>query len=232
MLMGIFRKPQRSISAWQLKIQARLRTLPPVKSRATRQKGPHMTSRRHIASRLLLLLAVVPLASCNTAAVEHSYMSLDSQGDRRRTVFYTDTDTIYCIGELAIGRKDVSVEGAFRATALAEPPTGDLVPTDTVLAVQDTSPDATGSDIVVAFQLIKTADPQGPWPAGKFACDLSIDGELEASVPFEIQYPACPFQPPSDGDQCAGFFLPQSQCAGADAAQSCVCSEAGVWRCS
>jgi hypothetical protein len=189
-----------------------------------------MTEARLSSRTLSLALAALALVSCNTAAVKKSYMSLDSEGNRRRTVFYTDTDTIYCVGELALGRKDVSVEASFRSTALATPK-GDLVPIDAVLAVQDVSPGSTGSDVVVSFQLLKLANPTGPWPAGKFACDLAIDGEFEASAPFEIQYPPCPFQPPVTGDTCAGFFLPKSTCPGAVSPQTCTCTDHGVWQC-
>jgi len=191
-----------------------------------------MSNRLLARGRLLLALATVPaLVSCNTAAVKHGYMSLDAQGSRRRSTFYTDTDTIYCIAELAVGRADVTVQGTFRALDFSVPPKGDWVPTNTVLAVSDLATSTTGSDVIAAFQLIKKVDTSGPWPAGRFVCELSIDGELEESVPFEILYPDCPFQPPFDGDQCAGFFLPASSCPGAVTAQTCVCSDTGTWQC-
>ena len=192
-----------------------------------------MNSRAAQMSRALcLLLLSVPLLSCNTAAVKKSYMALDAEGNRKRSVFFTDTDSIYCIGELAVGRKDVSVEAALRSTALALPTTGELVPIESVIAVKDVSPASTGSDVKVSFQLLKVEHPKDPWQAGKFVCDLSIDGVVETSTPFEIQYPPCPFQPPIDGEGCAGFFLPQSVCPGAIAPQSCTCTDLGAWQCN
>lgn len=185
---------------------------------------------RVAASAALLALASLPIGACNTAAVKRSYMSLDQDGSRKRTTFYTDTDKIYCIGELAIGRKDVSVTAALRTTALAPPPSGKPIPLASTLAVKDVTPGGTGSDIVASFEIVK-ANLDSPWPAGNFICELAIDGDVSATIPFQIVYPDCPLTPPQDGDSCAGFFLPQSKCAGALSAQTCVCSDDGSWQC-
>ena len=180
------------------------------------------------AAALAVLCSIA--AGCNTAAIKHSYMSLDQDGSRKRSMFYTDTENIFCVGEMAIGRKDVSINAAIRSTALAPPPSGTLVPLASTLAVKDVTPAATGSDVVVAFQLLK-ADSKDPWPAGSFVCDLAIDGELTDSVPFQIAYPDCPLMPPQGGDSCAGFFLPGSKCVGALSAETCLCTEEGIWQC-
>jgi len=177
-----------------------------------------------------IALLGLSLMSCNTAAIKHSYMSLDQDGSRKRTQFYTDTEKIYCIGEMAIGRKDVSVTAFLRTTALAPPPSGAKLPLAGTLAAKDVTPGGTGSDILVSFQLLKSKT-EDPWPAGDFTCELSIDGELTATVPFQILYPSCPVEPPLNGDTCAGFFLPRSSCAGALSAQTCVCSDEGDWQC-
>jgi hypothetical protein len=178
---------------------------------------------------VLLLLSAFP-TGCNTAAVKRSYMALDQQGDRKRTTFYTDTEKIYCIGEMAIGRRDVSITAALRTTALAPPPSGQPRPLASTLAVEDVSPGGTGSDVIVAFEFVKP-ELSAPWPAGSFSCDLSIDGELVASVPFRILYPDCPLAPPQQHDSCAGFFLPQSKCTGAISRQTCECTDEGSWEC-
>lgn len=170
------------------------------------------------------------LMSCNTAAFKHTYMAMDQRGDRQRTVFYTDSDKIFCIGEMAIGRKGVTVTAELRQTAVTVPPTGQSAPIDGVLATKDVSPTETGSDIMVTFEL-KKSNAGGPWAAGQFICELTLDGVLEASVPFQIAYPGCPAQPPLAGDTCRGFFLPESQCQGANQSQDCVCAASGVWEC-
>lgn len=190
----------------------------------------HSTRALNVARALLLALGALLVSACNTAAVKRSYMSLDQDGSRKRTTFYTDTDTIYCIGELAIGRKDVSVTAALLTTALSPPPSGKPLPFASTLAVKDVTPGGTGSDVVASFELLKSS-LTAPWPAGDFSCELSIDGELAASNPFHILYPDCPLVPPQQGDSCAGFFLPKSTCAGAISAQSCVCSDDGSWQC-
>lgn len=181
---------------------------------------------KRIAFALLCLLGV----SCNTAAVKRSYMSLDQDGNRKRTTFFTDTEQIYCIGELAVGRKDLSITASLRSVALARPSTGMYFPLASTLAVEDVTTGSTGSDVLVSFELLKT-NAAAPWAAGDFVCDLALDGELEASVPFEIRYPDCPVAPPRSGDACAGFFLPESSCIGAHSDERCECTNAGVWQC-
>ena len=179
--------------------------------------------------RCACLLLVALAVSCNTAAVKRSYMSLDSDGNRKRTTFYTDTDKIYCIAELAVGRKDLSTTATLRSTALAPPPTGASFPVATTLAVEDVTAGSTG-DVLVSFELVKP-NAKDPWLAGDYVCDLSLDGEVEASAPFRIAYPTCPVAPPRSGDVCAGFFLADSTCDGAVSAQRCVCTNEGVWQC-
>src|SRR3954453_5211053 len=62
--------------------------------------------------------ALVVLCDCRTAGLQRAYMSLDESGDRRRTTFDTQTNAIYCIGELASGRADVTVSARIRAPVL------------------------------------------------------------------------------------------------------------------
>lgn len=181
---------------------------------------------RGIALMLLCSLAV----SCNTAAVKHLYMSLDQDGSRKRTVFYTDTDKIYCIGELAVGRKDVSITATIRSTASAPLPTGESIPFASTLAAKDITPGGTGEDVIASFEILK-GNMDGPWSAGDFVCDLSIDADVVDSTAFQIQYPQCPAVPPFNGEPCEGFFRPQSTCVGGITAQTCVCSTEGDWKC-
>ena len=180
--------------------------------------------------RLRLALLCCLVVSCNTAAVKHLYMSLDQDGSRKRTVFYTDTDKIYCIGELAIGRKDVTITATIRSTAAAPLPSGEKYPFASTLAVKDVTPGGPSGEVVTSFEIVK-GDMEGPWPAGDFVCDLALDDAVESSTSFQIRYPDCPAAPPLHGESCAGFFLPQSTCSGAVTAQTCVCLEQGTWQC-
>lgn len=183
-----------------------------------------------MTERLALALLGCFAVSCNTAAVKHLYMSIDQDGSRKRTVFYTDTDKIYCIGELAVGRKDLTITATVRSTALAPPPSGEPLPYASTLAVKDVTPGGTGSDVVASFEILKS-DMKAAWPAGDFACDIAFDDESVSSTSFRILYPDCPAAPPLPGESCAGFFLPQSTCQGAMSAQTCVCLEQGTWQC-
>jgi hypothetical protein len=154
-------------------------------------------------------------------------MSLDQNGDRKRQHFFTDTESIYCVVELASGRRDVTVSAVIRATELFLP--SGAVPVSQTFAVGEEAPGA-GDNLVVSFELEKE-DAQEPFVPGRFACELYLDGHQEETVEFDVQYPACPVPPAVDGGRCADYFLPGSVCSGA-AEQSCVCSETGRWQCS
>lgn len=70
----------------------------------------------------MLLLSVAGLASslastasCGTPTeVRAVYTALDSNGDRRRTHFYTDTDSIFCDVDYVGDRKDITVNAVLR----------------------------------------------------------------------------------------------------------------------
>ena len=68
-------------------------------------------------SRNAVLLAAMTLAACDTAGFKRSYMALDGQGDRKRDAFYTDTEGIFCVAELASGVADVTVRADFEQRA-------------------------------------------------------------------------------------------------------------------
>lgn len=164
---------------------------------------------------------------CETAGFKRSYMALDSNGERKRDVFYTDTEAIYCVVEMASGRADVTVTAQLRATALYIPPRGNPVDVDIVLAADEEAPGA-GDDITLSFEWERDGDE--PYPAGSFVCEVFLDGVLEAQLPFEVRYPDCPVAPIWDGLVCEGFVLPGAKCAGAVSPDICRC-ESGEWRC-
>ncbi|HEY3594720.1 MAG TPA: hypothetical protein VGL13_12630 [Polyangiaceae bacterium] len=180
-------------------------------------------------------LIVGALTSCRTAGFKRVFMALDQKGDRQRTTFYTDTTAIYCAGELVSGRADVTVGSTIRAKTLYDPLSDSFVPAPKdVTWIGESAPGKT-DDTMVSFQLLKSPSGVGnednlPYPAGTFTCELSIDGELEDTVEFSIDFPACPILPPTGGEPCAGWVRPGSACDGA-AGLTCSCDPSGAWVC-
>ncbi|RYZ05480.1 MAG: hypothetical protein EOO73_19715 [Myxococcales bacterium] len=175
------------------------------------------------------LTAMLLLATgCDTSGFRDAYMALDSSGDRERERFFTDTEAIFCVGKLASGVNDVTVNAALRATHLYDPHDGQAIEVDYLLGVSEEAP-GKGEDITVSFELEREA-PEAPYTAGRFVCELSLDGELKEKIPFEVALPDCPAAPIFDGGVCAGFVLEGARCAGA-LKGPCVCESDGYWAC-
>jgi hypothetical protein len=173
-------------------------------------------------------ISVLALCSCRSAGIKRAYMSLDAEGDRKREVFYTDTEAIFCVAEIASGRDDLSVGGALRATSFYSSVDGSRQPANALLAIEEEAPGA-GEDVRVSFEL--EIENDDPYPAGTFVCDLSLDGEVEESLPFEIRFPACPAAPLFSGLVCRDFVVEGSVCPGAFAGTNCTCAQSGTWEC-
>ena len=164
-------------------------------------------------------------------------MSLDDQGNRKRTTFFTDTEAIHCVGELVSGRADVTVQATIKARTLYDPSLDDTVPAQGIAWMAESAPGKTAGAFV-SFALGKgtagggeTGSEPAPYPVGTFTCELAIDGEREDSVDFAIAFPACPVLPPVTGQLCRGWVRVGSRCTGVDA-RPCVCEgPSGAWQC-
>lgn len=172
----------------------------------------------------LLLLTT----GCETSGFRDAYLSLDSAGKRERERFFTDTEGIFCIGKMASGVEDVTVRARLRAEQIYDPRTGRAVDVDYDLGLSEVAP-GKGEDITVSFEF-ERPDADAPFTAGRFVCELSLDGELQERLPFEVSFPDCPAAPLYSGAACAGFVLPGSRCDGALGAP-CVCRDNGSWSC-
>jgi len=181
---------------------------------------------RNIHPGVLAFSALLSIG-CDTSGFRDAYMALDSNGDRKREYFYTDTEEIFCIGKLASGVADLTVASSLRATELYNSRDGTSTPVDAFLATEDQGP-GKGKDITVSFELKRNNEDE-PYPAGKFACELSLDGELAETLPFEIRYPDCPVAPIFSGAACAGFVLDRTTCVGA-LSTPCTC-KGDTWQC-
>jgi hypothetical protein len=171
--------------------------------------------------------------------MRRAYMALDSEGLRQRTSFFTDTQQIYCVGELVSARNDVTVSAVIKSTALIDA-TGQLVPVQQTYTVAEDAPGHTTLTLT-AFAMLQTpagtstsmAPLQGvPYPAGNFVCELSIDGQLEESVSFTIDYPACPAVPVAPTIPCQGWVKQGSVCPSENPGHTCTCAASGQWECT
>lgn len=181
------------------------------------------------AARGAVVIVSLLACACDTAGVQRAYMALDEQGMRRRDVFYTDTEAIFCVAELVSGTDDVTVRGQLTSTYL-ELPTGEVVDRHVLHDVSEAAPGA-GEDLRVSFELEKESSDD-PYVPGKYACEIYVNGELEETLPFEIRFPACPETALRPGLKCAGFFRTGTQCPAAIAGSVCTCNEDGTWGCS
>jgi hypothetical protein len=174
------------------------------------------------------LIAMLFATGCDTAGFSDAYMALDSAGKRQREYFFTDTENIYCVGKLASGVDDLTVSGTLRAQQIYDRRSGEPIDVDYYLGTEDQAPGA-GEDITVSF-LLEHDQSNDPYPAGKFVCELSLDGEVVERLPFEIKFPACPEAPVVSGAVCEGFVLQGARCPGA-LSDDCTCEDDGVWSC-
>ncbi|HTV19349.1 MAG TPA: hypothetical protein VMG12_11775 [Polyangiaceae bacterium] len=175
--------------------------------------------------------ALLAQPACNTSGFRDAYMALDGSGNRKRDVFSTDTDAIFCVAELSSGTADVSVVARVRVWADYDPSTGEpLSRAGDVIGVEEQAP-GVGADISTSFVIEKPMG-SGFYPAGQYTCDLYLDGDLEESLPFEVRYPDCPFQPIAPAAPCAGVVLLGSECP-SPAGGFCSCvPETGIWNCN
>ena len=81
-----------------------------------------MMLRRLGAAFDIALVVFGAMPSCTaTANVSDVWLSLDADGARHRTVFYTDTKAIYCIAEVAAGRNNATLEMQLRRVQSFDP---------------------------------------------------------------------------------------------------------------
>ncbi len=188
--------------------------------------------RRVVAAAPVVLASVL---GCQTAGVANAYMALDGTGDRRRTTFFTDSQAIWCDVQYSSGRTDVTIDVRIRSTRQWSEALQELVPVDEVIANGEIQGQQ-GSELTSGFQWVQlgpdgTPAPSGtlPYPVGDFVCDVTLDGQDAATLPFTIAFPTCPVPPVEDGVPCAGWVAQGSRCADAFG-DPCVCGPTG-WAC-
>lgn len=181
---------------------------------------------------LALSLAMLhALLGCDAVGVKDAYTALDAAGNRKRKAFHTETESIYCVVELASGIDDYSVTAKIRVKSLFEDGSGRRQPlaTRAIIGAEEQTP-GRGQNLKASFQLLR---PEGAdfYPAGEFVCELYIDDRLERALPFKISYPDCPFAPIVAQAACRGLVLSGASCP-SPLGGTCTCNdETGVWDC-
>ncbi len=191
--------------------------------------------------------AVVSLTACPiaTAGIYDAFLSID--GERRRNEFSTDSTNIVCSVEVRGARTNVTTELLIRQTQLIslDVPVK-ATPTNVILVYADFQ--GAGKQILELKPAErKDAGQQAqvkPFPAGRFQCEVYLDGKLEQTLPFNVNYAPCPPQRIDNGAQCGGFYEKNRACpaggvgvpeAGPPEVTPGVCtcdgSPAAVWVC-
>ncbi len=180
--------------------------------------------------------AAVPLAiACQTAGLQRAYTALDGSGDRKRSEFFADTAAIWCDADYSSGRRGLTIDARIRSVRLWDPTLEDFVAVDANVADGEMVGQP-GTGTTAGFQWVQLLPDGGPsdgtttpYPVGDFVCEISLDGDLVASVPFTVRFPDCPVPPVAAGVTCAGWVRDGSTCPDAFG-QTCTCA-GGVWTC-
>ena len=184
--------------------------------------------RPRVAVLPLLALPALAQGACGGHKLVDAYTALDGDGARKRDTFYTDSEQIWCVAAVQSGDGAATVNATIRATEL------DGVQGNYVLAVGEQAPQRGKSTL--GFQLVLRASdgselPDAPFVPGRYACDVSIDGQPQATVDFVVLMPSCPVYPAPDGAVCGGFYPEGIQCPGVDQSTLCTCESNGRWKC-
>ena len=204
-----------------------------------------MTFRRLGAAAALGSLLASALPACTaTANVSDVWMSLDEDGSRRRSVFFTDTQAITCVAQVGVGRKDVTLEMLIRQVRAAPFATDQFEEVNVVVVARDFHPDVTKeTPALVSLTMVPTSldeegrlkeDQEAPFNPGSYICEVMLDGEKQQQVAFNIDYPPCPTAFIQHGTPCAGFYTLDEVCPASGASgepePTCTCEEKG-WNC-
>lgn len=189
-------------------------------------------------------------ACTKTAGVSDVYMSIDDDGARERSLFYTDSASITCVFKVSAGRANATFTAVIRQVRKISFGQGgnDFQPVNTVISSGDFHPGVTnGTPTTLTLKLVPTsidamtstlkADDTAPFAPGSYRCEVAIDGEPADSAAFNIAYPSCPAARIIPGQKCAGFYAtsPPTVCprAGAtgDPDPTCTCNGDKGWEC-
>jgi len=191
----------------------------------------------------LLALPVLAggLSSCtSTANIVDVYTALDGEGARKRTLFFTDNQQIFCIVEAGVSRPGVTLEILVRQLQYFDRTIGRYVPTDRIYARQETSPSPTGGRAFFTLQVAALGadgEPQddAPKDPGRFQCEAYLDGERGGQSIFNVDFADCPPAEITPGAVCSDYFRETQACKRygqtANDPAMCTCTSATGWTC-
>ncbi len=186
------------------------------------------------------VLAVFLLPACSdTAHIDEIVTSLDSEGIRKRNVFFTDSKEAFCIVKGAIGRPGVTLEIYVRQLRAYNVNTRVEFPTNRVLAYAEMSPAASQKELALAIPVpraeVETSSEEPPFEFGRYQCEAWLDGNRDAIAAFNIDFPPCPPAIIEPGTLCYGFYKEDSACPRygetSDDPATCRCTRAAGWEC-
>ena len=181
---------------------------------------------------LLFALPAGAAACTSTANVDDAYMALDSSGQRKRNIFFTDTVAIYCVAEFASSRADVTLNVKLHQLSRYDFTANQIVGFDAFPTEVEIAPGATARSqqdlLLVKADAKGVADDRLPYQAGDYQCEIYLDGQKEKTVKFSIQFPPCPDTRITPGSTCLGFYRLGDRCpelgAGSTNPANCTCN--------
>ncbi len=196
------------------------------------------------ASVSLGFVALTTFSACSTTAnINEVYTALDSDGARRRSTFFTDTQEIHCIAEGGFGRQDVTVEGFIHQVVAYDFQANKLFGTDRYLGFADIHPqvnrDQKGPTRIDLN--LGRVDKNGkesdsaPFVPGSYECQIALDGTIVKTARFNVDFPTCPPAFIIPNGPCFGFFTNKTECPKygllSDPKLSCRCTADKGWDC-
>jgi len=189
----------------------------------------------------MAIAAAMP-ACTSTANVTEVYTSIDEEGARRRNVFFTDAKKIVCIAEAGIGRDNVTLEITIRRVQSWDG--ARFVDDNIVTSYREENPTRTqgkpGKFALVLAPVKLTPDGRIvededlAFQAGRYQCEVMLDGKPAGTAIFNIDFPPCPTVFITNGDKCEDFYKEGTVCpaSGATGAPQPTCScDKGKWAC-
>ena len=191
---------------------------------------------------VLASLAVPVLSACtSTGNVVDIRMALDENGWRERNQFFTDSEKIYCVGKLGIGRPSAVVEMKIREYQRYDFLSNKFIDTDGVAAVEEIKPDRSKEPIDLSLELTPRGPTDGesggavPFNPGRYECEVYLDGELQGTAPFNILFPPCPEFSIAPETRCYGFYRAGDTCPRFGQSSTnpkiCKCTAEEGWAC-
>ncbi len=184
---------------------------------------------------LVSSLTACPIA---TAGIFEAYMSID--GNRRQNTFFTDTKNITCTVDVrgASTRRPITTELLIRQEQVLNLQRAPVF-VNVVLVYADFSGAGTQSLTLKPGEKDAGGNSSGggekpiPFPAGRFRCEVYLDGTLEASIPFNVDFAPCPPQLIENGAVCGGFYEGGRSCPrGGAGLQDSGIPEPNIGRCT